>query len=84
MSIMITKVENTSHYNFTPRMTGFVRAEIDPKTTNKLPFPSDYKYFSMLGPKQYALWANRVQQFKVRPDDIWILGFPKTGNCSPT
>lgn len=79
MSIVCTKVENPPYWNFTPRLTGFVSAKIDPNTTNQLPFPDDYKYFSNILCKQYTFWADRIQNFKIRPDDIWILGFPKSG-----
>jgi len=81
MSIVCTEVEDSPKlkkvlYRERP---GILRVTIDPKTVNQLPFPADYKFFSCFLPRKYAQWANRIQNFKVRPDDIWVVGFPKTG-----
>lgn len=81
MSIICTEAENPQYFNIDHQkgLSGYVWATIDPATTHQLPFPRDYKYFSCLLPRKYPLWADRIQNFKVRPDDIWTLGLPKTG-----
>lgn len=81
MSIICTEAENSQYFNKDHQkgVSGCVWATIDPSTTHQLPFPRDYKYFSCLLNRRYALWADRIQMFKVRPDDIWTLGFGKTG-----
>lgn len=81
MSIICTNVENSPYLKkiVCDKRPGFVRATMDP-ATNQLPFPADYKYFSCFPPRKYAEWAQRIQNFKVRPDDIWVVGFPKTGD----
>lgn len=82
MSIICTEVTNTANIKlFARRPNGLVWATIDPNTIGQLPFPSDYKYFSCLLPRKYAVWADRIHNFKVRPDDIWITGYPKSGKC---
>lgn len=63
-----------------PGILGFVWATIDPKTVNQLSFPSDYEYFSCVLPRKYVQTANRMQNFKVRPDDVWVVGLNKSGN----
>ncbi|XP_055312944.1 sulfotransferase 1C2-like [Sitodiplosis mosellana] len=82
MSIIFTEVENPNNCKARPfhGTAGIVRATIDPATYDQLPFPKDYKYFSCLQPRTYVDWAERIQNFKVRSDDIWVLGFPKTGS----
>lgn len=59
--------------------TKFVWASIDPTTKHQLNLPSDFKYYPVFMPDSYIEWADRFQNFKVRKDDIWITGFPKTG-----
>lgn len=81
MSIICTEIKDCQYLNRNPRrgLGGFVWATIDPSTTYQFPFPSDYKYFSCVLPRKYALWFDRFQNFNVRPDDIWVLGLGKTG-----
>lgn len=57
----------------------FVRATIDPGTEHQLNLPADYVYHSVFLPRKYADWADRLLNFKVRKDDVWIVGFMKTG-----
>lgn len=84
MSIIFTEVENKNNCKsgFIHGAAGIVRAKIDPKTTSQFPFPSDYKYLSCILPRKSIDWIERLQNFKVRLDDIWIIGFPKTGKKS--
>lgn len=79
MSIVCKEVEIPPYCKTTPRMPKYLQATIDPTTANQLPFPSDYKYFSCTLPTKYSQWIDRLQHFKIRKDDIWILGFPKSG-----
>lgn len=81
MSVICTEIKYCQYLDRNPRrgISGFVWATIDLTTAHQLPFPSDYKYFSCTLPRKYALWADRIQNFNVRPDDIWIIGLPKTG-----
>ncbi|XP_055310785.1 sulfotransferase 1E1-like [Sitodiplosis mosellana] len=57
----------------------FVYANIDAKTRAELPFPSDYEFLPCFLPKKYEKLSNRIQNFKVRPNDIWVVSFPKAG-----
>lgn len=77
MSIICEEVKSSPYVH--RGISGYVRATIDPTTANQLPFPSDYKFFSCVLPKKYLQWAKRIQDFKVRTDDIFILGLQKTG-----
>lgn len=57
----------------------FIRATINPATKEQLNLPDDYKFHSVFLPRKYADWAERLLNFKVRKDDVWIVGFMKTG-----
>lgn len=59
--------------------TELLRVTIDPSTYSQLPFPSDYKFLSCMLPPAYRTWAERIKHFKIRPDDVFVLGFPKSG-----
>lgn len=58
--------------------TEFVYVSIHPSAV-QLPFPNDYKYSSCFLPKKFEAWAERIQNFKIREDDLFIVGLPKTG-----
>lgn len=68
-------VEKASLYG----LREFVRVTIDPATAQKLPFPKDYECFKCFLPKKYVTIADRIENFRVRPDDIWAVSFPKSG-----
>lgn len=81
MSIICTEVEDSplmrkAAYKSASR---FVRATIDLKTAKHLPFPDDYEFGSCFLPLKYEKLAARIHNFAVRPSDIWIVGYPKTG-----
>lgn len=80
MSIVCTDAdEATSKRCASKVISKVIHVTIDPKTTNQLNLPKDYKYSSCVLPKKYEAWAHRLQNFKIRPDDVWVVGFPKTG-----
>lgn len=56
-----------------------IRASIDPRTVNEFNFPSNYKFSSCVLTRKFINYADRISNFNVREDDIWIVGFPKTG-----
>lgn len=84
MALIYTEVEK-SDYKPCPfdTVSGYVQVTVDPKKKNQFPFPHDYKYLPCILPRKYIDWAERYHNFKVRPDDIWVLGFPKSGTLSP-
>lgn len=43
-------------------------------------FPSDYKFTKCFLPKKYTKLSDRIRNFAVRSDDIWICAFPKSGS----
>lgn len=57
----------------------FVYANIEPNTRTEFPFPTDYEFLPCFLPKKYEKLCNRIKNFKVRPNDIWIVSFPKAG-----
>lgn len=58
----------------------FVYAKIDPTTVHQLPFPSDYKFSKCFLPQKYVTVVDRIHNFKIRPDDVWLASFPKSGS----
>lgn len=58
----------------------FVWAEISSQTKKSFPFASDYKFSKCFLPKKYANLSERIHNFDVRSDDIWICAFPKSGS----
>lgn len=81
MSVIFEEVENPNDCRPGPwhGSAGVVHIKIDPSTYDQFPFPKDYKFFSSLQPRKYIDWAERIHNFKVRSDDIWVVGFPKSG-----
>lgn len=57
----------------------FVRIKVDSATEKQLPFPSDYKFSQCFLPKKYLAQANRIENFRVNADDVWVVSFPKAG-----
>lgn len=57
----------------------FVRFSIDRNLKHESLLPGDHKPYSCLLTEQFINSVDRVENFKVRPDDIWIVGFTKTG-----
>lgn len=82
MSIVCTEVKDSelvrkAAYNGTSK---FVHATIDPSSVHNLSFPEHYKFGKCFLPRKYATLAERIHNFSVRPDDIWIVSFPKVGS----
>lgn len=63
-------------YNGKPN---YVHATLDPPYVAGFPFPIDYKFKPCFLPRKYSKMADRVDNFKVRPDDIFVVTFPKAG-----
>lgn len=77
MSIVFTKFEKPKAGCLLYR--DYVRVSIDPLTKNQLNLPDNYKYHTVTFQQKYKDWYERMQNFEIRSDDIWIVGFPKTG-----
>lgn len=81
MTIFYTNADSESPLLNKCRLYGakeFIWAEIDSKS-HPIPFSSDYKFSKCFLPKKYAEFSDRIQNFEVRSDDVWICGFPKSG-----
>lgn len=57
----------------------FVQATVNPAYRIRFPFPTDYKFTPCFLPKKYERLAERIENFRIRSDDIWIVTFPKAG-----
>lgn len=57
----------------------YVRLKLDSATEKQLPFPSDYKFSQCFLPKKYLWQADRIENFRVNADDVWVVSFPKAG-----
>lgn len=60
--------------------TKFVHVGIDSLAKTQLPFPPQHHFADCFLPKQFENIAERVRSFEVRPDDIWLVSFPKCGS----
>lgn len=63
-----------SHYGSHP-----VKFKIDPSTVHETPLPGNHLDYSCVLGIEFEKWINYIQNFKVRSDDVWIVGLPKTG-----
>lgn len=55
----------------------FVHVKVDLGTGNQNPYPRDYAFPNCFMPKKYSKMGERILNFQVRPDDIWLSTFPK-------
>lgn len=59
----------------------FVRVKLNANIAKELPFPSDYDFSTeCFLSKPYLNVADRIFDFKIRPDDVWVVSFPKAGS----
>lgn len=75
MPISYTEVENSE---LVRKATGycveeFVRCNIDEKAAEQLSLFGDYEFESCFLPKAYLTIADRIQNFHIRPDDVWVV-----------
>lgn len=50
-----------------------------PSANEHLPLPKDFQFEPCLLPTRFEDFADRIRNFKVREDDVWILGYPNSG-----
>lgn len=62
----------------------FIRARIDPETVKHLSLPSNYECSECFLPKKYIQLAERIQNFPIYSDDVWIAAFMKAGTTWTT
>lgn len=73
MPIVHTQIANTENN------LAKVKFYIDPNSVHETALPGDHKQYSSVLTETFINCVDNVQNFKVRPDDIWIVGFIKTG-----
>lgn len=58
-----------------------VRVKVNPcpEVAKQYPFPSDYDFQPCVLPKKFLQIHDRIHNFKVRPDDVWLVSLMKTG-----
>lgn len=78
MSIIRKEVENASKL-VSIRGWETVCLQIDPNSVHQTALPGDHTQFSCILGKGFEKYVEKIQNFKVRPCDIWIVGLPKTG-----
>lgn len=81
MSISYTTVENSALLEKASAQNrkDFIRVKVDPTIFIPSPFSSEFKFPSCFLPKKYITMADRIQNFKIRLDDIWVASYPKAG-----
>lgn len=79
MSITCTEVEDSALLKTVVGDQKFVRAQIDAGTAQHLQFPHNYEFTTLFLPKKYANVADRLHNFQIRADDVWVVTFPKAG-----
>lgn len=56
-----------------------VNVKISADEAQQLQFPVDYQFSTCFLPKKFIKLYDRIKNFKIRHDDIWIVTFPKSG-----
>lgn len=81
MSISFSKVEESENLAKAKCYAAkeFIRVKFMPDAVDHHPFPSDYAYPACFLPKKYMAIADRIMNFQVRHEDVWVTGFPKSG-----
>lgn len=57
----------------------FLLVNTKPSANEHLPFPKDFPFESCLLPMRFEEFADRIRNFKVNKDDVWILSYPDSG-----
>jgi len=81
MSLLYTDVEK-SELTKKAALYGakeFVYVKVKPEITNQFPFPFGHEFPAYFMTKKYETMGENILNFKIRPDDIWISTFPKSG-----
>lgn len=78
MTIICTSLDHSTglqkHY-----FMNLAKFSIDPNSVHETSLPGNHKNYFCVLDKGCAKWINHMHNFKIRPDDIWIVGIPKTG-----
>lgn len=61
------------------KINTFLLVNTKPWANKHLPYPNDYKFKPCLLRKGFERLANDYRTFKVKSDDVWVLGYPKSG-----
>lgn len=77
-SITYTELKNSAFIEKCSFIFKLVRVKFDSKNT-KLALPCDYPSSECILPTKFITWAERIQNFHIRPDDIWVTSFSKAG-----
>lgn len=59
------------------KVRDFIR--VRPVMTPSAPFDSEWKMKKFVMPSHYRNYAMEIEKLDVRPDDIWVSSFPKSG-----
>lgn len=81
MPICYTEIEDSSLKKLAERydVKSFVHVKADSVLEKELRFPNDYKFSQCFLPKKFLSVADRIENFRINPEDVWIASWPKTG-----
>lgn len=77
MSINFSVVDVPSNYK--GAFETLLHATIDSNTADELGLPNKFKLTKWCVSSKFQQYADRIENFKIRPDDIWLVGFFKSG-----
>lgn len=81
MSISFKKVNVSVDKSQVNGITELVFAEVDRITaTHSSRLPDGCQFSRWVMPKKYTTVADRIYDLQVRPDDVFVVSFPKSGN----
>lgn len=80
MSIIYKEIQKDPEApQFHAYLSFLLRVEFNPNQARSAPLDVNCAFTPNILPNAYPKWADKITNFKVRTEDTYVLGFPKTG-----